>query len=275
MALPFLALAGAGVFGFMGANSANSANSANNAAARAQQEAANENVKSIRLNFFDTSRIASENFQTGLGGIENQLFGGFASGHSLNRVIAGKVADERKDQDARKFAKDKNIENTEVQKQNIVNQASSQLQSPLLAAVQGGISGFSLGSSLQGGLDALSSATAATDTLSGIEAVLAADPLNTDALASLRAVTSGVPMELINAGGAVGQAILQPFKTQIATEAFNTENFNKALSFQASQTAAAQQSLFQSQTQYDIYNNSLFGISTFNPYDNPLLGWAR
>lgn len=267
---------GAGLFGGLGFFGASSRNEAIEQNALNQQIAINDNIENLRLSFFDQSRIAAKRGQQRTGNLSNRLYNSFGSGHSLNRIIAAEVSDNRKDQASRKFALDRSIENLQVQKQNIANQASAQTSSPILGALSGALQGAQLGASLQSGIDSFQASQTQGEFMSGLEARLTVEgPPDPNALAQLRALQSGVPTSLLSSGGAIGQAVLQPFLTQINTEAFQAGALTNQVNFQRAQMQAAQQALYESQSLYQSYSQSLYGNINFNPYGNPLLGFMR
>ncbi len=267
------AIAGAGVGALLGGIGANANNKRIKGQAHAAMREKNKEINRQRIVFFDQRRISSKNLQQGLGSIGNVVSDNFQSGQSINDIFATEVGDAQRDQ----FARDENlnqiVESLHAQKESIAAQASAQTSSVAMGVVSGAMSGYSIGSSIDSGLSKLGAAADQKDMLSGLKASLEANPGDPDSLAKLKAFTSGVPVSLLQETGAIGAAVLRPFKIQMQTDAMRIGDLSTRAEFAKSVNFAAARNLNNSIGRYDNYRNSLFGNSVYNPANNPFLGY--
>jgi len=150
----FLPIAmGVGMAG-LSALGASQANSATSKAAVANQKAAAQEIVQNRMAIYDQMGQHSQAVQSRIGSFANSV--GFRTGRSINSVIGQMFSDSQADSNALR----NRLRNAEVsgqlQLQSIRANANTQMQSVGLAALQGGLQGFSMGMSLQSAISDMS-----------------------------------------------------------------------------------------------------------------------
>jgi hypothetical protein len=146
-----IALLGMAAFSAWGAAQASASNADVRKQNRKAQEALSENQRRLQEAEGDRRRSLYGQQVRQLGEIQNVA----GTSKGMERVIRNQMARGARDRDALADQFDDRRENIQIQKENVARQMSSQLQNVHVAAIQGGMQGFSYGSMVQGGIKAL------------------------------------------------------------------------------------------------------------------------
>lgn len=229
MPFPFI------LVGLMIAGAAASAAAANQANQRAKGAAGqnylanNQDLYQSMLASYDQSSRLGVSAASNIGQLLNRTGGarGQSSLDTVGQVALDAGMDAQNIRQGQDYAKSA----TAIRQQQVQNQANSSLQPIGMAAIQGGIQGASIGSSLQGAFDSYQRSTAQAAALQ--KAQLAMDPQNSPAIqeigrAQASALADGVSPQYLN-----HPAVMERYQQQQIALAYNVKsaenNYNASL----------------------------------------------